>query len=630
MPMGSGKMQFDVLYTRFSTPMQREESCKDQERNIHNGLKKLGIEYPNPLILHDMAESGTKAERALYAEIYEMIRCGQVRLLVVDDQARLSRGDTVMPIIRDLIYHGGRFISIQDHIDTTQKGWELKVKVMEFHNSTTVTELGHRVRRGQAGRVLDGHGSAGDIRFGYLSRFLDPNHAEQSRRGPKPKKEIVVYEVEAKWVVWIFERFGVDRWSIGAIARELNRLKVDKGRKATKPQWRAELVQRILQHTKYVGIWGWGATTTIRSSTGKKKQIPAEDDEVIKVIRPNLRIVPQALWDKAQARLNELHEIYGMKEGQKRRGPRVHHTEVYPASLCGGLLFCELCGARLVVQCSTGAKYLGCPNHRNGTCAMTYRPPMEVAEKALLGFLGEILCSWPEWLETALGSMRTSLTDLARRVPEEVAARRRRLEEVRRMKKNLLGAIEQGTLQVKVVVDRLHELEQEERHLEAEITESEEALKGPVEMPDETLVMAQLNDLAGLVRANNRKVPLLLRKILGRVVVHEMRMPGKKKGYGQLRFQIDGWAILEELLDGKLPHCVIQAGHREACSSPEFQVDLGGPTRMDQWAPKIHEMRRQGTGWLEICRITGLGLGAACTAHKRWHQAQRDGDTKPA
>ena len=60
--------------------------------------------------------------------------------MAVDDQSRLSRADNVFGFIQDLVYHGGRFISTGEGIDTAQNGWELRVKVMELHNSHTIRE----------------------------------------------------------------------------------------------------------------------------------------------------------------------------------------------------------------------------------------------------------------------------------------------------------------------------------------------------------------------------------------------------------------------------------------------------------------------------------------------------------
>ena len=80
---------------------------------------------------------------------------------------------------------------------------------------------------------------------------------------------------------------------------------------------------------------GLGETTTIRNSEGKKKQTPTNSAIVRE--RPELRIVDEAVWEKAQRRLAELEDKFGMKAGQKKRGPRVQPRDVYPRSLLGGL-----------------------------------------------------------------------------------------------------------------------------------------------------------------------------------------------------------------------------------------------------------------------------------------------------
>ena len=115
-----GKM--DVFFTRFSSDLQRQDSCDDQEREIRDGLAKLGVGYSNPLVFKDQAESGTKCEREAFVELMELVRAGHVRLLAVDDQSRFSRADHAFMLINDVVFHGGRFISTGEGIDTNQEG----------------------------------------------------------------------------------------------------------------------------------------------------------------------------------------------------------------------------------------------------------------------------------------------------------------------------------------------------------------------------------------------------------------------------------------------------------------------------------------------------------------------------
>jgi len=162
-----------VIWTRFSSEMQRTESCADQERKAREGLTARNIDRTHAKVFRVEAVSGTKSDAAQFVALMQLINAGHVGVLAVDDQSRFSRSDQAFSIIQDLVYNGGRFISTGESIDTAEPGWELKVKVLELHHSTTIREIGRRVRRGQEGRVLDGNGSAGDYGYGYRAEFAD-------------------------------------------------------------------------------------------------------------------------------------------------------------------------------------------------------------------------------------------------------------------------------------------------------------------------------------------------------------------------------------------------------------------------------------------------------------------------
>ncbi|GAG21587.1 unnamed protein product, partial [marine sediment metagenome] len=129
-------------------------------------LPAKGVNPIGALVLKDQAESGTLADRPAMLQLCEMINRCAVDVLAADDQSRFSRSDNVFQIITDLVYSGGRFISTGEGIDTDEPGWELKVKVLELHHSTTIRELGRRVRRGQCVASV-GIGESGRLRYTY-------------------------------------------------------------------------------------------------------------------------------------------------------------------------------------------------------------------------------------------------------------------------------------------------------------------------------------------------------------------------------------------------------------------------------------------------------------------------------
>ena len=84
--------KLDVFFTRFSSDMQRPESCDDQERDLRDGLAKLGVGYSSPLVFKDEAESGTKCERDMFVELMDLVRAGRVLGVSVYDHVIVGCG----------------------------------------------------------------------------------------------------------------------------------------------------------------------------------------------------------------------------------------------------------------------------------------------------------------------------------------------------------------------------------------------------------------------------------------------------------------------------------------------------------------------------------------------------------
>jgi site-specific DNA recombinase len=624
--MSTQKKSYIVIYTRYSSDLQSAKSCVDQEREVRDALSRAEIDHSDAIVIHDEAESGTKVFRDQFARIESMMGAGEIDILVVDDQARLSRADNAFGFITDLVYAGGRFISTGEGIDTNQTGWELRVKVMELHNSTTIRELGRRVRRGQLGRVIS-HLSAGDFTYGYESFFINPEQALETR-GPKPERGIRVNEAEAVWIRRIFDWFNRGR-SISWIAEELTRQQAPKGHRRQSKRWKPMHVREKLDNAKYVGQWTWGKTRSIRNSQGKKKQVPVKKELQVVDKRDELRIIDDATWQKAEARLKYLKDVYGTKPGHKRRGPKLHHTALYPDSLLPGLIFCAGCGARMWQASSGERDYLGCPNRGKDDdgCSQTTRVPMAKAEAVLLEFLARLLTSWPEWLDAALMAMRYRIQEVATETPQSLAYDERQLREVESQIANLVDALADGRSKGTAVRDRLDQEEQRAEHLRKKIDVARKLIAAPVELPDDAWISEQLGDLTLLLRNGGYEASLFLREILGRVEADQVIAPGKKRGYARLRFRLNLPELVKATLREASSHSSLQSVLENVgldASSEEFILDLGGPTPMDHWAPKITELRARGVKWKEIVEITGLDLNRAYRSWKRFVDAQGD------
>jgi hypothetical protein len=123
----------------------------------------------------------------------------------------------------------------------------------------------------------------------------------------------------------------------------------------------------MLRNSRYRGIVVWNRTkSALNPETGKYQGKPRPEDEWVTVETPELRIVPEDLWERVQARIKQNAEKFGTARlgGLSRKDHR--HTYLF-----SGLLICAVCGYRIVIVGGSGtsARY-GCPNHRyKGVCS---------------------------------------------------------------------------------------------------------------------------------------------------------------------------------------------------------------------------------------------------------------------
>lgn len=616
-------MRRQVIYTRYSTELQNPKSCADQEREVRQVLTEMGIDTTTALVIHEEAQSGTREDRDGYQRIVQMMEAGEISILAVDDQSRLSRGGNASSAIQDLVYHGSRFISTGERIDTNDPGWKLSVKVLELHNSVCIDDVARRAHRGQRGRA-SADLSAGDICFGYESYVDDPNWDPTVAGRPRPPRKIRIKRAHRKWVRKIFFWFAQRGWSISKIARELTNRGVvrDAHRRGTK--WHHYEVRRMLGNPKYIGVWRWGLSHTIRDSRGKKKQVAVPEKQWVVRDRPYLRIIDQDTWELTQEKLARLQDVYGKKEGQRRRGPRVHHTAIYPQSILGGLLVCGMCGQRLWRRSSDSYEYYGCPAHKDGACTMRTWVRIDKAEEALLGFVRQLLLSWPPGFDRVVAVVRERFEAAARRVPQQRIADESRLKKLKHQLNHLIAFVARGD-ESPAVRAQLSGVEREIAILEGRIAEAERMHNTPVTAPNDEWAQAELTQLVVLLRSEPARSAPLLRRLLGTVYVHQVMPPGKTRGYPRLTFRIDGWALVMQMLEGRIPASIAAAlvAQPDGDDTAEFSIELGAPTKMDEWGPRLAEMRASGMPWKQIWELTGLGSGPAYVAWKRYIDAQQ-------
>jgi site-specific DNA recombinase len=270
------------------------------------------------------------------------------------------------------------------------------------------------------------------VHFGY--------RIPKDERGLNKRGIRVIEPLEARVVIRIFEMF-VSGMSPHAIVRQLNSEGIPgkEGRAWTDSMVRGH-PQRgsgILRNDIYIGRQIWNRQHFAKDpNTGREiARLNPESEWIISEL-PELRIVPQDLWERAQTRLLELSD--------SPRAQRARQQKIWlkrpPRHLLEGLIKCGACGAdlRLVrgdrVTCRAGG--------RRSPCAQPLTVPLPLLEQVVLKALENRVFSEP--VAEALRRLAAEKKLLHEQAKRARAALQREHASVGRHLANLIAAMAAG------------------------------------------------------------------------------------------------------------------------------------------------------------------------------------------
>ena len=648
-------------YARYSCDLQRDESITDQQRKCREKAAENHHTISSTLEFTDEAVSGTKRHRNGLDAMLAAARARQIDELYFHSLSRLSRESVItLPLLKELVYnYGVRVVSATEGIDSKETSWELIAHIMAIVHEQYVKDLAKNVLRGQEGNVLAGL-SVGDFCFGYTSTPLPGSELGRQNRNGKPRKIYVIDPETAAWVERIFKWYVEQRRSLRWIARELNRCGAPKDHRSTTTTWTHRLVPELLRNRKYIGSWPWGEKKNVRDPlTGSVRQVDRSPEECEKWRRdfPHLRLINDALFEEAQRLLQRNQAAIA---GSRKKQGRLHGSQPgaqhhHPRHLLSQLIVCGHCGRTFHVG-GTNGKYLFCPGYLLGTCPCQTQLPRDRAERMLLAEIGERILASSHWHQRVFDESRQAWKAHVATVPSELAAARRSLAEVDQKIGNLVDRIEAGHGGPELD-QRLTKRRAEKRELTDRVERLECADHGQPAEPTEPWVAEQLRNLSTLFLEQTPAAAHALRHLVGgRIVVTEIRQPGRQRYHLQGRFTIttgtvvaslsrvaDYSEVSEEAVMGDLHEEIVIDFRSSATENPELQR-----------AWELHELRlsqqgdRRRTGLLARSTVTKLlrrqpkarravgrrsspprptqvrpGRAAALSAHRRRSQATR-------
>jgi site-specific DNA recombinase len=363
-----------AIYARYSSDLQREASIEDQIRKCREFAAPKGWVILEDYVRFDQAISGAALAGRDALNTLITAAKGKPRpfdRILIESTSRLARNlADDLTMFDALKFHGVGVNFISQGIDTLDRGARQLVTINGMMDEQYLVDLADKVRRGQEGRVLKGLNPGGRC-YGYINVPIeDPSRPGKYGRPAVIGVRLEINEDQAGVVIRIF-RMYVDGHGLAWIAKTLNQegvLAPQPPRTRTLRAWCPSSIREILRNERYRGIQVWNRTEKQRNpETGRKVSRSRPQSEWKRVDVPEWRIVPEELWNAAQAQIRAVNE----KIGRSRCGGlnRTEHSRQY---LFSGLLVCGECGSRMVIISGRGTrgyvKY-GCPSHRyRGVC----------------------------------------------------------------------------------------------------------------------------------------------------------------------------------------------------------------------------------------------------------------------
>ncbi len=538
-----------AIYARYSSDLQSPTSIEDQVALCTRFAERRGWTVVGTF--EDRAVSGaSSANRDRYQALLREAFGSQPAFdaIIVEDLSRLTRDTAeLLKIVKKLKFTGIEIVGASDGIASNQKGAKLALTVRGMMNEAYLDDLGERTHRGLMGSVTR-HLSAGGRTFGYRSVLV----REEGSKNQSAAARTEIEPTEAAIVLRIFSEYGSGTVSLKGIARKLNADGIAYPAKDTKKGpirkgWAPASVRFILRNEKYIGAWTWNQRQFMKDpDTGKRRSVPRPREEWVVQHRPELRIVPEELWQRVQERIRLIEQRYVQGSGGFSRNARM----LYSPHLLSGILRCGSCGARMQVVTTTRSKrdktyrqsWLRCAfafNKGTAVCRHDVSYRKDLVEEAIAQRFGAAMSEQHVDRLTALVNDAIARTLEGARSVKTVSAEIRKLQEEA---ENLVRFLMQGGDSA-LVRDKLAKVESRLACLAAEKAQAEAVVVRPPSVV-RGVILAKLERLEELLR----KDPVAARVEILRHLDGDLTLTPLPSPVGERRAEIAGRVTTAGLL----------------------------------------------------------------------------------
>ena len=301
-----------VLYARFSSDNQREESIEAQLRAMYEYCSRNSI-----VVIHefcDRAKSATTDDRPEFLKMIAASREGDFDFAIVHKLDRFSRNRYDSAYYkRELKKNGVQLLSVLEQMDDSPESIILE-SVLEGMSEYYSKNLAREVMKGMRESAMDCRYIGGWVPYGFR---VDP----QTHR-------YIINDYEAEAVRMIF-RDVADGCGYNVVLNKLNAMGY---RTRLGNTFSKETLYEMLRNEKYNGVY-------VFSRAASKDELGRRNNHLDKPIEDQIRIpggMPKVVDDDTFARVQAI--LTSRKRHGRRDGKRKY--------LLTGMVFCGLCGHR--------------------------------------------------------------------------------------------------------------------------------------------------------------------------------------------------------------------------------------------------------------------------------------------
>ena len=329
------RMEIAAIYARVSSDQQKEENTiASQTAALVEFAREQGFSVPDEWVIEDEGFSGASLLRPGLERLRDLAAEGQIQAILIHSPDRLSRKYAYQVLLtEEFARHGVETFFIKaPHGGTPEDQLMLQFQGMiaEYERA----QILERSRRGKRHRAKAGEVSVlGGAPYGY--RYI--------RKTPEMPARYEIDAVEAAVVRLIFDKYTVEGFSIGAIARLLREMGPPTRKRVTR--WERSVVWGMLRNPAYQGTACFNKT-----QVGPRQKVTKPfrlSGRAVHGEKTSAHERPRDEWIEVPVPAIVSEETFALAAERLADNKRFAPRRTIEPSLVQGLVSCKKCGYAL-------------------------------------------------------------------------------------------------------------------------------------------------------------------------------------------------------------------------------------------------------------------------------------------